>query len=281
MAALPLRLEHPDPALYGFLIGALDATNAPLDRSEAATALSRARLSQEQLLRLADALPAVGPMELPKLLLAFTQTTNETVGRRLVGALQGAGARSALRAEAVSACLAKYPTTVQAEAKPLLAGLNRNAAQERAHLDQLLAGLQAGNRDRGRRLFESAKTACSTCHQIGYVGGHVGPDLTKIGAIRTERDLLESVVYPSASFVRSFEPVIVATKEGDEYSGVLRQESADSILVISGPGAEHRLAMADVAEMRPGTVSVMPEGLTQALSTQDLSDLITFLKSLQ
>ncbi len=281
IAALPLRLEHPDPALYGFLIGALDATNAPLDRSEAATALSRARLSQEQLLRLADALPAVGPMELPKLLLAFTQTTNETVGRRLVGALQGAGARSALRAEAVSACLAKYPTTVQAEAKPLLAGLNRNAAQERAHLDQLLAGLQAGNRDRGRRLFESAKTACSTCHQIGYVGGHVGPDLTKIGAIRTERDLLESVVYPSASFVRSFEPVIVATKEGDEYSGVLRQESADSILVISGPGAEHRLAMADVAEMRPGTVSVMPEGLTQALSTQDLSDLITFLKSLQ
>ena len=48
-----------------------------------------------------------------------------------------------------------------------------------------------------------------------YLGGHVGPDLTNIGQARTERDLLESIVYPSASFVRSYEPIIVVTT--DEY----------------------------------------------------------------
>jgi hypothetical protein len=40
---------------------------------------------------------------------------------------------------------------------------------------------------------------------MGYLGGKVGPDLTSVGQIRTERDLLEAVVYPSASFVRSYE----------------------------------------------------------------------------
>ena len=48
-----------------------------------------------------------------------------------------------------------------------------------------------------------AKAACVACHTIGYVGGHVGPDLSRVGAIRQERDLVESILYPSASFVQS------------------------------------------------------------------------------
>ena len=44
--------------------------------------------------------------------------------------------------------------------------------------------------------FHSEKAACFTCHAIGYRGGDVGPDLTKVGQIRSERDLLEAIVYP-------------------------------------------------------------------------------------
>jgi len=131
---------------------------------------------------------------------------------------------------------------------------------------------------RGQAIFNSPKAACASCHAIGYLGGQVGPDLTSIGQIRTERDLLESIVYPSASFVRSYEPVLVITKSGEPHNGVLRQDAADEILLATGPGTEVRIARADIAEMRPGSVSVMPGGLDEQLSRQELADLVAFLK---
>src|SRR4029077_3334521 len=107
------------------------------------------------------------------------------------------------------------------------------------------------------------KAACSSCHTMGYLGGHVGPDLTTIGQIRTERDLLESIVYPSASFVRSFEPYVVRTKSDDEYSGVLRKDAREEIVWATGPSTKVRFPGADITDMRPGTVSLIPAGLDQ------------------
>jgi len=156
--------------------------------------------------------------------------------------------------------------------------LNVDLDKQKAHLDELLASLPNGDVRRGQAIFNSPKAACSSCHAIGYLGGQVGPDLTSIGQIRTERDLLESIVYPSASFVRSYEPMIVVTKSGDEYSGVLRRDTPDEVMLATGPNAETRIARADIAGMRPGTVSVMPSGLDEQLTRQELADLVTFLK---
>jgi putative heme-binding domain-containing protein len=111
------------------------------------------------------------------------------------------------------------------------------------------------------------------------MGGHVGPDLTSIGQVRTERDLLESIVYPSASFVRSYEPLIVHTRSDEEYSGVIKKDGEEEIELTTGPNAEVRIARSDITEMRPGTVSVMPAGLDQQLTPQELADLLAFLKA--
>jgi putative heme-binding domain-containing protein len=92
---------------------------------------------------------------------------------------------------------------------------------------------------------------------------------------------LEAIVFPSASFVRSYEPMVLVAKDGEEYSGVLRNESSDSLLLVSGVGAEKRFSRDEITEMRPGTVSVMPEGLDQQLSKQELADLIVYLKGLK
>ena len=122
-------------------------------------------------------------------------------------------------------------------------------------------------------------TACSSCHAIGYLGDDLGPDLTRIGQVRTERDLLEAVVYPSRSFVRSYEPVIVVTHDDREYSGVLQKDSPSELVLATGPGTEVRLSRNEVAQMRPGRVSVMPQGLDQQLTGQELADLLAFLKA--
>src|SRR5207244_8087661 len=113
--------------------------------------------------------------------------------------------------------------------------LNEDSASQKAHLEELLGSIKDGDVRRGQSIFNSQKTACSTCHAIGYLGGNIGPDLTRIGQVRTERDLLEAVLYPSASFVRSYEPLIVSTKSGEDYNGVLRRDAADEIVLATGP----------------------------------------------
>ncbi len=59
---------------------------------------------------------------------------------------------------------------------------------------------------------------------------------------------------------------------------MLRKDAADEIILATGPNTEVRVARADITEMRPGRVSVMPAGLDEQLSRQELSDLVAFFK---
>ena len=138
-----------------------------------------------------------------------------------------------------------------------------------------------GDLRRGQSVFNGPKAACASCHRIGYLGGDVGPELTKIGEVRTERDLLESIVYPSLSFVRSFEPSRVTLKGGEEINGIVRHQSTEAITLVTGPGAEQRIRRDEIADLQPGVISVMPGGLDEQLSRQELADLLTFVKTVR
>ena len=126
-------------------------------------------------------------------------------------------------------------------------------------------------------VFNSQKAACFTCHAIGYRGGKLGPDLTRIGAVRTEMDLLESIVFPSASFVRSYEPSIVVTVDGRSFQGVVRDEPGGTLAVQTTATQVERVPRDEVESIEPGRVSIMPQGYDKLLSPQDLADLVAFL----
>ena len=213
------------------------------------------------------------------MLAPFEHSTNETVGFELVESLKESKGLSSLRPDIFRTVMAKYPASVQQKGNELLAFLNVDIAKQGAHLDELLKELKDGDIRRGQLIFNSQKAACASCHKLGYLGGNVGPDLTSIGTARTERDLLESIVYPSASFVRSYEPMIVTTKSDEQFSGVLKKDAAEEVVLATGPNTEARIARSDIAEMRPGMVSIMPAGLDQQLSKQELADLLAFLKA--
>ncbi|MEO6033638.1 MAG: dehydrogenase, partial [Verrucomicrobiota bacterium] len=270
-----------ESGLFDFCIAQMLPAKPVVIRGLATTILTKAKLSDEQLLALSGALKASGPMEVSRLLAAFEKSKSENVGMKLVADLQGAKTVSSLRADRLKPLFAKYPEGVQKKSEALIALLNVDAAKQSAHIDELLTTLKGGDVRRGQMVFNSSKAACSSCHQIGYLGGHVGPDLTSVGKTRTERDLLEALVYPSASFVRSFEPLIVATKSGEDHSGIVKKDSAEEIILVTGPNAEITVARNDITEMRPGTTSVMPGGLAEQLTRQELSDLVAFLKNTQ
>jgi putative heme-binding domain-containing protein len=264
---------------FAFVRDQLSPTNPVATRVLAASVLASVQLNEHERFQLADAAAAAGPIELPKLLSVFDRATELSVGLRLVDSLRQSKLLPALRAEMLKPHLTNFPSIVQLKADELIESINTDAAHQKRHIDDLLVTAQGGDIRRGQAIFNSTKTACSACHAIGYLGGKVGPDLTKIGTVRNERDLLEAIVYPDASFVRSYEPMIVATKSGEEYSGVLRKDSADEVVLATGPNTEQRIDRGDIAEMRPGSVSVMPSGLAEQITKEELADLLAFLKA--
>ena len=268
---------------FDFLRPQLAAANSPVLRATAADVLSRAKLDGAQLAALTEDLKSAGPLELNRLLAAFDGGGDDALGQKLVGALHGAKGAKALNAGQVHAHLAKFPEATRQAGESFLATLDASAPKQAAHLDALLADITklTGDVRQGQSLFNGPKAACSTCHRIGYVGGNVGPELTKIGEVRSERDLLESVVYPSASFVRNFEPTTVSLKDGEQVNGIIKHETPDELTLVTGPGPEVHLRRNDIAETRPGTLSVMPGGFDEQLTRQELADLLFFVKTVR
>jgi putative heme-binding domain-containing protein len=270
-----------DAGLFDFCVAQISSSQPVMFRVLASGVLAKATLSEDQLIALSATLKTDGPLEVGNLLGAFEKSTNETVGLSLIANLQGAKALSSLHAERLKPLFATFSPAVQKKSEALIASLNVDAAKQTSHINKLLASLKNGDRDRGQRVFASAKTACSACHSVGYMGGHVGPDLTRIGQVRTERDLLEAIVYPSASFVRGFEPMLVNTKSGENYSGIVKKDAPDEIILVTGPDTQIKIARNEITDLRPGAISIMPEGLTTQMTRQELADLIAFLRSLR
>ncbi len=279
LAAVPGGMSHVEPALFAFLLGQLDREQPVANRTTAADVLARARLAPAQLDSVADALKVAGPLEADRLLTALEQSTDEKLGLRLVKNLGESSALPSLRIDALKLHLAKFAAPVQSAAQGLYDRLNANLARQNARIDELVKTIVGGDVRRGQLVFNSEKAACFTCHAIGYRGGNVGPDLTKVGQVRSERDLLEAIVYPSASLIRSYEPIAVATADGKVVNGLLRNETSDEIQLVTGPNQEARIPRADIEEIRPSNVSVMPAGLDQQLSAKELADLVAFLRA--
>lgn len=282
LLAAPAAALAPLPAeVLAFLRANLEGAKPLQTRSSAASVLARAPLDAAQQLELADAFRTAGALEAPKLLPAFERGTSEALGRALLAALRSAPGIAGIRPAALRPLFAKYPAPVRAEADQLIASLDADATRQNARVDELLVHVKDGDVRRGQAVFNSDKAACTLCHQIGYRGGRLGPDLTNIGRIRGERDLLEAVLYPSATLVRGYEPYLVTTRSGETHSGIVRKESADEVVLATGPESEQRVARADIRDMQPGTVSPMPPGMEAILSGRELGDLIAFLKSRQ
>jgi putative heme-binding domain-containing protein len=251
---------------------------APVEvRADAVATLTRAALTPEQTLVLADQLPKIGPMEFTRLFDVFEKRTDEATGLRVVAAARDSKVLASLPDEWLGQRLKKYPDSVRKAVEALPHNV-QGVAEQRAKLEELASAVKTGDIRRGQAIFNSAKTACVTCHSMGYAGGKVGPDLTSIGGVRTEIDLLESIIFPSASFVRSYEPIVVSTKSGDIHMGILRGDTEEAVTLVTGPNAEQKIARAEIADMRPGNTSIMPAGLDTQLSKQELADLVAFLK---
>ncbi|HEX4144222.1 MAG TPA: PVC-type heme-binding CxxCH protein [Pirellulales bacterium] len=268
------------PAVLDRLLASLTDQTPPMERAAAASVLAQAKLNDEQKAKIAAGLDRMAALELTRLLPVFDGADNG-VKRQVLAALAAHDNPSGIRRDVLVTFVDKLPGSLRVEGDALLTRVDALNGQRRERLEELVRTLPAGNVERGHAVFNSKKAACIGCHAVAYVGGQIGPDLTLIGKIRTERDLLEAIVYPSASFVRSFEPLLVVTTDGRQFNGLLKQQSPGEIVLATGPVASERIARDEIEEIRPSQTSLMPEGLEKVLLPQELSDLIAYLKSRQ
>ncbi len=281
-AAVAARLGSLEAGLFEFLRSSLNAEHPPLVRLDAAEALGNAGLDDAQLMALCGVVAGSGVLEVPKLLRAFERSSDARVGEALVAALARSPGLKSLQGESLAAVLQSYSESVREKARPLYEQLNVDSEKQEARLAELQDVLAGGEIQRGRDLFFGNKKAiCATCHSVQGQGGKMGPDLSKIGAIRAPRDLLEAIVFPSASFARGYESFAVVTDDGQVLSGIIGRETADAIYVVNTSRAEIRVPRASIESIAQSKVSIMPEGMDTQLSRQELADLITFLQSLR
>jgi putative heme-binding domain-containing protein len=265
---------------FEFLLGLLGpGTQADL-RQSAAQVVARARLSEAQLVSLAqEQLPAADPLVLPHLLEAYHRAQSAEVGKAMIaGLIASKYSAEGIAAERVPELLRNYHGDVQGAAKPLLARIEEQKQMRAARLRELQPLLRFGDIDRGREVFFGSKAGCGSCHTIMTEGGQVGPDLTGIGGIRSGIDLLEAIVYPSASFVPGHEVYRVETKQ-EVHSGVQGESTPEAVVIISGPHDRVRIPRKDIVSIRPSPVSLMPDGFAENLTAQELTNLLAFLQS--
>ncbi len=278
LAAIPGGMSEVGASLFEFLGGLLNIEQFPKLRSLAAEILASARLSPDQQKALAGLMRSTGPIERGRLLAHFEKAP-EDVARALLASLSLPTPLPGLRPEDLKDLFGTLGPSGRADATRLIEGIRARSRQQKSQIEQLRPLVRNGDPRRGKEVFFGSKAACSSCHQIAYLGGSRGPALTQIGAIRTEADLLESILMPSVTIVQGYDAWTVATKEGKVLNGLLAGETSDEIVLATGAEETVRLRRDEIEATRPSTTSIMPEGMGQLLTPRELADLVAFLKS--
>ena len=140
------------------------------------------------------------------------------------------------------------------------------------------AVIDQGDDARGEEVFTRQ---CSKCHKVGGAGFDVGPDLLSLAnRAREKENLLVNIIDPNANIVPGYEEYRVDTRDGRILTGVLLEQNANSVTLGREEGEKDKILRANIAALRPSTVSAMPEGVEEEITVEEMTDLLEYLKSL-
>jgi hypothetical protein len=154
----------------------------------------------------------------------------------------------------------------------------RPAESDEAAWQRILAAAP-GDPEAGRRIFfHPAGPGCSKCHMLEGRGRAIGPDLTMIGHSQTREHVLESILDPSREIAPLYTLWTITTKNGDHVTGMLlRRDGQENEVYVDASGQETKVMEPTVADRKMRSESLMPAGLVQGLTDQELRDLVAVL----
>lgn len=140
--------------------------------------------------------------------------------------------------------------------------------------------LEGGDENVGRNIMRWNQTAqCMRCHAVFEWGGDVGPNLAAIGAKYDKRELLESVIDPSAKIAMGYGVATLTLNNDEVVGGIVEAEDATSITLKLGKSESRTISKMDIKE-RIDAVSSMPS-IKDKLSKRQIRDLVAYLTTLK
>jgi putative heme-binding domain-containing protein len=145
----------------------------------------------------------------------------------------------------------------------------------------------------GQRSFERARAlftelSCIQCHRMGdETGGEVGPDLLetrdKIARGEVTREgLVTTLVEPSAEIAEQYRTWIIQDIDGRVHTGVVAERTPEEIRLLANPLDQREpivIAVDDIEEELQSEISLMPAGLLNTCSREEILDLLLFIES--
>ena len=153
------------------------------------------------------------------------------------------------------------------------------SAALRPRIQQVAAIIAAKSGDpyKGEPLYMAK---CAACHTLFFKGGKIGPDLTSY-----QRDdlgtMLVSIIDPNAEIREGFANHLLTTKDGRTLSGFLADQDAGNLVLRGFDGADINLRRDDVVTLTPAGFSLMPPGLLEGMSDEDIQHLFAYLRQSQ
>lgn len=138
---------------------------------------------------------------------------------------------------------------------------------------------EAGNAERGEALYRLEKLQCVKCHRVRREGGRVGPDLTAIGASSPLDYVIDSVLHPAKNVKEGYNTLVVLTADGRVITGIPVSRTEDELVLRTAEDKVVSIRTSDIDEESPGA-TLMPQGLIDGLSRQELADLVRYLSEL-
>jgi putative heme-binding domain-containing protein len=172
----------------------------------------------------------------------------------------------------------RWPEIREQAAKTLPPPAGRNA-QPLPPLSELLT--RKGDPERGKEVFFRADTGCFNCHQVRGAGRDIGPNLSEIGSKLGKDALYEAIFNPSAGISFGYEAWTLELTSGDEAYGLIVSETPEAISVKDTAGIVTRHLKKEIAARRQMKLSLMPVGLQQTMTADELVDLVEYLGSLK
>jgi len=164
----------------------------------------------------------------------------------------------------------------------LLAYLQRNTEWKYNDLAEQIEHVAMGHTSRsfevGRQLFKVA--ACVSCHKLNGEGQQIGPDLAQLDPKKSMSDVLRDVLEPSLRINEKFTSQIFALSDGQILSGLVIAEDGENVKVVTNPLAPDKpttVKKSDIEERTVSKVSLMPQGVLNKLTEEEIFDLITYV----
>ena len=180
------------------------------------------------------------------------------------------------------AALQELPRTDSQRRNPIIrpADSGKKADYTLAMLvDQVLRSglLKTGSSHRGEQVLERAK--CLDCHKFGSKGEGLGPDLTTLSSRFRPEEILESIAEPSKVVSDQYKSLAVSTTDGKVYNGMPIVSDGPNLVLLLSDGTKVTIPKDDIDERKESNVSVMPAGLVNNLTPQEIADLLALFLS--